>query len=318
MKHLTTLIFVIAAFSGKSQVANFDELQLQPDTFWYATDQITDNFTSGGVYCPSWWSTEFGGYWAGGFAYSNMTDTVTSGFLNAFSAKAGHGFNMSPNYVVTYSDGWFSFEADNGVSDVSMYLTNNTFAYNSMLEGDGIGKKFGGPSGNDPDYFSVTFQGYFQGALTGVPIEFYLADFRADISANDYILKSWTQANLSAMGIVDSVTYFFRSSDEGNFGINTPTYFCADRIAYNEILTNGKQPELYAQIFPNPSHGMLNLRVSGNTETHFDLFSMDGKLVLTGNFNMQLSLSTAQLAKGCYFIKLSQGNLSSTSKLILQ
>lgn len=318
MKHLFTLLFVMAAFIGKSQIAHFDELQLEPDTFWYATDQIADHFTSEAVYCPSFWSTDFGGYWAGGFAYSNKTDSVTSGYSNAYSAKAGSGFNMSPNYVVSYGDGWFRFDSENGVSGISMYLTNNTFAYNSMRDGDAVGKKFGGPTGNDPDYFSVTFQGYFQGALTGVPIEFYLADFRSDISANDYILKSWTQANLSAMGTVDSVTYFFRSSDEGDFGINTPTYFCADRIAYNEILSSGTQPELQAQVFPNPSFGTLNLNVSGNTVTYYELFSMDGRLVLTGNFNRQISLYTAELAKGPYFIKLKQGSHSATSKLIIQ
>jgi hypothetical protein len=317
MKHLFTCLFASVWMLGSAQIANFETLTLAPDTFWYSTDLVTDNFTSEGVELPSWWSNDFGGFWSGGFAYSNMTDSVTSGYLNAFSAKASHGFNMSSNYVVAYGDGWFRFLNDNGVSDVSIYLNNNTFAYNSMRDGDAIAKKFGGETGTDPDYFTVTFQGYFNGEATGVPLAFYLADFRSENNEDDYIVKAWTQANLTAMGTVDSVTYFFSSSDEGDFGINTPTYFCADRIAYTEIVSIGNQPKLEARVYPNPSSGILNLEVDGALKTNYEVLTMDGKLIESGVFIGKTSLSLSHLALGTYLIRLKQGEKVSIVRQIV-
>jgi hypothetical protein len=307
MKRLFTCLLTSLCMLGNSQIANFESLTLAPDTFWYATDVTTDSFSSEGMVFPSRWSNDFGGYWDGGFAYSNMTDTVTSGYLNAFSSKAGHGFNMSANYVVAYGDGWFRFDNANGVSGVSMYLNNNTFAYNSMRDGDGIGKKFGGTSGTDPDYFTVTFQGYLNGEQAGGALTFYLADFRFENNADDYILKTWTQANLSAMGTVDSVTYFFSSSDEGNFGINTPTYFCADRIAYTEILSIENQPNLEVRVYPNPSSDVVNLEVDGVLKTTYEVLSLDGKLIEEGEFIGKAGINVSGINAGTYMIRLKQG-----------
>ena len=39
-------------------------------------------------------------------------------------------------------------------------VTNTAWARTSMLEGDQFAKKFGGATGDDPDWFMVTFTGY--------------------------------------------------------------------------------------------------------------------------------------------------------------
>jgi hypothetical protein len=36
-----------------------------------------------------------------------------------------------------------------------VYVTNTTYAYNSMRDGDMFAKKFGGPTGNDPDWYKL-------------------------------------------------------------------------------------------------------------------------------------------------------------------
>ena len=52
-------------------------------------------------------------------------------------------------------------------------------------------KKFGGTTGNDPDFFKVTVKGYKGGVLTTDSVPFYLADFRFANNALDYIVDSW-------------------------------------------------------------------------------------------------------------------------------
>ncbi|MDP2337269.1 MAG: DUF4465 domain-containing protein, partial [Bacteroidota bacterium] len=57
------------------------------------------------------------------------------------------------------------------------YVTNSTYAYLSMKNGDPFAKKFGGPSGNDNDWLILTIEGFDSGnKLTG-KVETFLADF---------------------------------------------------------------------------------------------------------------------------------------------
>ena len=58
-----------------------------------------------------------------------------------------------------------------------MYVTNGTYAYLSMLNGDAYAKKFGGVSGNDPDWFKLTIRKWYNGILANDSVTFYLADY---------------------------------------------------------------------------------------------------------------------------------------------
>ena len=97
------------------------------------------------------------------WAYSNMTDTTTAGYLNQFSAYPGHGADDSATVGIGFaSQGDFydapliTRPADDLRSFGSLSVTNTTYAALSMLLGDSFAKKFGGDSGNDPDFFTET------------------------------------------------------------------------------------------------------------------------------------------------------------------
>jgi len=204
---LGTLLLFGAFLYGKAQtLINFESSPLPgPNSYWNGSDGTATGITEQSCFFPTVWDTSFGGYWLTGFALSNMTDSVTSGFGNMYSAKAGSGYAQSAH-------------------------TNNTYAYNSMRDGDAFSKKFGGHSGNDPDYFRIIFKGFLQGSEKPDSVIFYLADFRSNNNSEDYIVRDWAGVSLTSLANVDSVTYRFESSDVGNFGINTPTYFCLDAL----------------------------------------------------------------------------------------
>ncbi len=61
-------------------------------------------------------------------------------------------------------------------------------------------------------------------------IEYYLADYRFDESEKDYIIKTWQWVDLSSLGKVDSLMFGLESSDNGDWGMNTPAYFCMDDL----------------------------------------------------------------------------------------
>ncbi len=173
-----------------------------------------------------------------GFAISNRTDTSTPGFPNQYSAITGGGFGGSSNYAVGYYSTYEAitthvrFEAVTNLAGLGAYFTNTTWAALDMQNGGDFGsKKFGGPTGNDPDWFKLTIQGFvgLNPTATGTK-EFYLADFRPEGNALDYIVSNWRYVDFSPLGSVDRLEMSLSSSDNGDFGMNTPSYFAMDHF----------------------------------------------------------------------------------------
>ena len=62
-------------------------------------------------------------------------------------------------------------------------------------------------------------------------VDFYLADYRFVNNADDFIVSNWTYANLTDLGVVDTLQFSLASSDVGDLGMNTPAYFAMDSLA---------------------------------------------------------------------------------------
>lgn len=167
-------------------------------------------------------------FWNGGVVCSSKNDTVTAGYLNQFSCIAGYGALKSTNFGVLYSPGYFTCPAniDGAYSIESIMVNNSTYAYIDMKNGNvPYSKKF--VSG---DWFKLTIKGYLSKAETS-SVDVYLADFRNN---NSFLMKNWQKVDLASMGKVDSVAFSFSSSDNGDFGMNTPAYVCIDNIEFTQ------------------------------------------------------------------------------------
>ena len=239
-----------AAFFLVSSLTQAGIIDLETPPLGAATHKVdfrpAGGFTSGGAFFNNSY-TDFGGgsfSWSG-FSLSRETDTTTAGFGNQFSSAAGSGFGGSLQYAVSYVD---SFSAAPqitfapGERPLSMQIVNTTYAALSMKNGDSFAKKFGGASGNDPDFFKLTINGFNATSQPTGSVDFYLADYRFANNALDYIVTTWTPVDLSSLGAsTQALTFSLASSDVGSFGINTPTYFAADQIT----------------TVPEPSSGLL-------------------------------------------------------------
>ncbi|MBN1113693.1 MAG: DUF4465 domain-containing protein, partial [Bacteroidales bacterium] len=222
------------------KVATFENLLLANNSFNNGSDN-SGGFNDGGFFFQNYYSSMS---WSG-FAYSNKTDNTVESLPGQYTAYAGSGAENSSNYGVCYVIGTFSrvdiTDAGDGVPVSGFYVTNNNYAYYSMKNGDVVAKKFGGESGNDPDWFKLTVKGVDkQGHYTG-DVEFYLADFRSDNNSDDYIVDSWKWVDLTSLGNVDKLEFRLSSSDNGSCGMNTPAYFCLDNL-------NGNAPVDHAPV----------------------------------------------------------------------
>jgi len=235
MMRLRNLICLIVALaitgvSTAADIANFDDLSLDPNSYWNGSDS-SGGFTSGGVYFSNYYDDTWGEYWEG-FAYSNITDTTTGGMGSQYNTITGVGQGGSENYAIGFV-GWIEPPTvtlnSAGVVD-SLYMTNNNYAYYSMLNGDAFAKKFGGADGNDADWFLLTIMGKDAAGDITSTVDFYLADFRFAENGLDYIVDSWEYVDLTSLGVVKSLEFALSSSDVGDYGMNTPAYFAMDTV----------------------------------------------------------------------------------------
>jgi hypothetical protein len=227
--------FLTAAAASAAQavtVVDFSDLSLAPQSFHSGSTETNGFFSAGAFFNNSYDATW--GSW-GGWAYSNVIDTTTPGWGNQFAAIPGSGPGTSGIYAVAYVDDFTptvpTITLPGGTLPVSLKVSNTTYAYYSMLEGDDFSKKFGGEDGNDADFFLLTITGLdSDGGVTG-QVEVFLADYRFLDNSQNYILNEWTVADLSSLGSgTTSLRFLLSSSDEGAFGMQTPAYFALGEL----------------------------------------------------------------------------------------
>ncbi len=299
-----TLFLTLQIFAQPA--TTFEELPLPAEKYWNGSDG-SGKFASGGF-------TFFNNYneaWASwvGFSYSALTDTITPGWGNQYSAITGSGVGQSEKYGVGYASGTTNIKLENPDSVKGFYVTNSTYSYLTIKYGDEFSKKFGGVLGTDPDYFSLIIFGIgTEGDTTG-QVVYRLADFTSDNPEEDYILKTWEWVSLDTLGVVSELHFAMESTDNSAWGMNNPAYFCIDNVNVREVITSiniSEKEMLQSVAWPNPFRDQVSLKLPFG---QFDLTISDlyGKVVLKskeqGNATILIN-GLAGEAPGIYFLQM--------------
>ncbi len=227
---------LLAAVASARTTVNFDDANLPPDSFRNDAGP-SGQFVSGGVGFSNSFTDAGTFTYYSGFALSTVADTTTPGFGNQYASfpgggaggQSGAGVAGDP-YATAFSDD-STITLPAGQTAASVRLTNTTYAALSILNGDPFAKKFGGPTGDDPDFFSVTLTGTDGGGAETGTVTVFLADYRFADNSLDYVLDTWTPVDLAPLGAARTIGLSFASSDVGQFGINTPTYVALDDLS---------------------------------------------------------------------------------------
>ena len=188
-------------------------------THWL-TGELTHEFSNGGIAISRWNDMNTEGPDNECSVYYRDAETGKGGYdgsetfavvFNGFS-----GINPSISFSDENAEGTFYY----------CWVANTTYAALSMKNGDSFSKKF-----ELGDWFKLTVNAFDKnGNPTGTSVEFYLADFRTSTSPG--IVTEWTKVDLTPLGSnVHSIKFDFDSSDAGEWGMNTPGYFCFDNLA---------------------------------------------------------------------------------------
>ena len=237
-KTIAVAALVASAFTVISTAAVIDFGDLTVPLAGYENGaNLAGTFTSGGASFSNSYNSTFDSW--DGFAYSTRGDATTAGYLNQYSVITGGGSDAAGGAVPgnVFAVGYVGFPSPtislppSASRPLSLRVTNTTYAALSMQDGDQFAKKFGGISGNDPDFLKLTISALGAGNLPLGSLEVFLADFRFADHAQDYILRDWSLVDLSSFGGGVSELQFTLASSDNSFGfMNTPAYFAIDRV----------------------------------------------------------------------------------------
>lgn len=297
MKSILLSFLLISVSSLQAQTTiNFESLLSEPDTFLNGIDG-SEGFELEELFFPFEYDFEFN-FWSGQWAVSTSTDDETGNASNLYGAINGTGSSGQTYLVGTrpFSGAPLHFKSERPIELVDVKITNTTYAFIVLRDGNQFSKAFGGVDGTDPDEFFLRWKGFLEGQLTD-SLDFHLADYRFTDSSQDYILEDWTNCDLSALGVVDSITLDFFSTDVGQFGINTPLFFAMDDLQY---ISSNQTPSLRFEsvnVYPNPSSDFIYWNESLFID-QVTIIHQSGKVINLNSDRNRLAIS--HLPKGFY------------------
>lgn len=270
----------MCSFVCVAQVADFEDLTLNPNSSWYGSADA-EYFESSFLTLYNDY-TEMYDSWQG-FAYTNTTDAETFSYTN-LSSVAGGGHN-SENYVL----GFIGMDWMTDYSPIPVSIKINTAECGNM---ENRGAYFclstytskyidnGDMYATNHYYYKLGVSAYSNSQLI-VSREIVMADFT---DANSYKMDSWEFVDLSWIENADSVTFTAISNDAGEWGINTPAYFCIDDFGAENPLTAVKNItninldayfDVNGELIINSDVKMLNVNV----------YDVAGRLLKSDNCN---------------------------------
>jgi len=262
------------------------------------------------------WDTSYGGYWAKNWAASRViyNKEETSDFAkHLYAAKPGYGC-QSPDYdfashsgsknvfLVGQNNSGFRLMTpiDGSLQVVQLRISNSIYAYNSMKFGDFVGKKF---SAAEKDSFVLIITG-FSNEVKKFSKRVYLADYRFADTNKNFMLDTWQIVKFNQNETADSLSFTLVSSDNGQFGMNTPAFFVMDNVTVAEFTGSvNKMATQVVRSYPNPATHSIQFEIP-SVETNVMIYQSNGILCkqtqIQSNFEL---INIDDLSAGLYVVK---------------
>ncbi|MCI2082829.1 MAG: DUF4465 domain-containing protein [Bacteroidales bacterium] len=216
--------------AGENLYSNYDGTQFKSVTvdgivFGINASYSEYNFYNGGICISRFDDMSVDDYTNQCSVYYQQNKTGFGGYQGSKTFAVANGYNSDNSNCPCI----YFLDDDQTAQFVSMQVTNTTYAYQTMANGNDYCRKL---SYDNKDYLKVVATGYAtDGSLTGTT-EFYLADFRT--SSSEGIVTNWKEVSLTGLGSCHKIDFDIQGSDTGDYGLNTPAYFCFDNLVYKK------------------------------------------------------------------------------------
>lgn len=233
------------------------------------------------------------------FQWSNMAeggielDEEGNVKLNDFGAPV---VNPEIPYLVAYAAGFMgphpaniTFNDGKTYEPIGMYVNLNSYAYYSIVYGDSFARAF-----TNGDKFTLIAHGVAPDE-TEKTVETGLASYtNGDLTIN----RGWKYVDLSGLGEVNELYFTMESTDSGVNGINTPLYFCLDKLSVKPTETTSI--ENISALTAGISYDRASLTVNITNAEFAGVYDCTGKLVFSTDSN---SFSVSSLDSGVYIVR---------------
>jgi subtilisin-like proprotein convertase family protein len=105
---------------------------------------------------------------------------------------------------------------------------------------------------------------------------------------------------------------------DGGAIVSASLQFC--RVTPSTLLNEDFETNEFT-IFPNPTNGIVNIRLQKNSETEsvVNVIDVQGRDIMKSTLDAQeTKIDLSNFQKGIYFVKVTNGNKQTTKKIILQ
>lgn len=132
-------------------------------------------------------------------------------------------------YLVAYYSAYMAkrpvdmtFNDGKNYQPIGMYVNLNSYAYYSIVDGDSFARAF-----TNNDKFTLTIHGVAPDESEKT-IDVTLAEYKnGDLTTT----RGWKYVDLTELGTVNELYFTMSSTDSGTYGMNTPGYFCIDKLS---------------------------------------------------------------------------------------
>ena len=237
----------------------------------------------------------YGGFYYDGFTVSknasdaDMTEAEGGWIANQWGCMAKGGISTfnegmpvvstEAPYLIAYYSSWamagesldVMFNDGNTYNVVGAYVTNSPYAYWSNINGVSPARALD----QDGDFFTLTAHGVLGTEEKTVSIK--LAE---NTGGELKQLTNWTWFDLSSLGEVEEIYFTLSSSDNGGGSMNTPAYFCMDRLTVEEVLPTAadEAAEVKAYRISNTIYG-----IAEGAEVY--VYNLGGQLIINQTVN---------------------------------
>lgn len=208
----------------KPAVISFEYQTLNADGYWCGDETGTpfDNWGSTAYSCtyqesgiifpanftPAWNS------WSG-YAISNRTATTYKSLIpDQFNSTVGKA-HSGQNYCVVFPFGE-AITLPKPATVVGFYFTNEAWVVDAILNGDGM----------TPGKFETT--DWLKCVVTGTHVDGTTATLDLWLAKDGTYVSDWQWADLTVLGKVESLSFYFEGTKKNSWGLTTPTYLCID------------------------------------------------------------------------------------------
>jgi hypothetical protein len=322
------ICIIAAAFiTNGAQAQNYVTLDLGNTNFAFDTngawDQTYQADTALVIKHATFYHHGETSYWEGFTLANNNDSTMPKDWVNdQWGIMTGGGWiegqegdthtNAQVPHIIAYQPfyGQWTVNLDKHYKTVAIWVANHPFTYYTNLHGNPPARKLDQLN----DSLTLIIQGSLDGQEDYRFVQLNLA--KVDEHGTLQQAREWIYVDLASIGTVDQINFNLQSTDNGDWGMNTPAYFCIGELLLQDAQESNQHIDNHSHAFPNPVYNTLS--VTGIGIHYVNVFTTNGALVkqIKGNEVNTLQLNTANWQQGNYIIQVNDDNGTHVHKVV--